>query len=324
MTKPKLAFFCLPGADNFIGDIVQHLSDKYEVRRFAKGMLTDLAKMLKWSDVSWFEWCDHLLIHASKLDKRCRMICRLHSYESMTNLPSQVNWSKVDDLVFVAPHIRDILKLQIPDIEDKVSTHVIPNGVDMDKCRFTEREKGYNLAYIGYINYKKNPAMLLQCMRYLVDIDDRYVLHIAGKYQDLRYQLYLDHMIKAMGLEENIIFHGWVDDIVSWLDDKHFVVCTSLLESFGYGIAEAMACGLKPILHNFVGAKEIYPEECLFNTVVEFALMMIADEYTPAVYRRYIEDNYSLARQLESIDNLLNPAATSGLLISHGGLECYA
>jgi glycosyltransferase involved in cell wall biosynthesis len=48
--------------------------------------------------------------------------------------------------------------------------------------------------------------MMLQIIKKLVEKDKRYKLHIAGDFQELRYQIYLKHMVKEMNLENNVIF----------------------------------------------------------------------------------------------------------------------
>ncbi len=300
----KIAFFCGPN-DTFLMDISNHLGAVHAVRRFKGRTLDDMHAMMKWSDIAWFEWCDQLAVQASKLPKVCRMLCRLHSYEVFTEMPGQVEWKNIDDLIFVAPHIRDIAMANVADLARNVRTHVIPNGLNIEECRFRERSKGFDLAYVGFINHKKNPALLLQCMRYLVDIDDRYRLHIAGEHQELRFKLYFEHMVKALGLQSHIRLYGWVDDVVSWFEDKQYIVSTSLLESFGYGIAEGMACGLKPVIHNFVGAKALYPSKYCFNSIKEFGAKVLESDYDSGEYRRYIEDHYSLTKQLRAIDSLI-------------------
>lgn len=305
--RKKIAVFCGPD-DKFIGHIIEHLSTQHKVKRFKNGSIQDMQSLMKWSDLSWFEWCDGLIIHAAKLPKECHTICRLHSYEAFTDVIKQVNWNNVDDLIFVAPHIRDIVLGQLPTIKDIVNISVIKNGVDLQKYKFKDRQKGFNIAYIGYINHKKNPSLLLQCMRSLIDIDNRYMLHIAGKHQELRFKLYFDHIIEEMELTKNVIFHGWVDDINGWLEDKHFAVSTSVLESFCHGIADPMACGIKPIIHNFVGAKELYPKKYIFNSVKDFTDMVLSDDYKSSEYREYIEENYSQEKQISEIDMLVKSA----------------
>jgi tetratricopeptide (TPR) repeat protein len=299
--RSKIAFFC--GSDD---NIIDHLSSKYEVTKFRGGTIQDMHNLMKWSDVSWFEWCDNFIIHASKLPKVCKTVCRLHSYEAFTDSIQNVHWKNVDDLIFVAPHIENIIKRQIPSLNQTVNSHVILNGVDLRRYTFKEREKGFNIAFVGYINHKKNPSLLLQCIKYLVDIDDRYILHIAGQHQELRFQLYFDHIIKEMNLDKNVVFHGWVNDVHKWLDDKHFTISTSVLESFCHGIADAMACGLKPLIHNFIGAKELYPDKYIFNSVKDFSEMVLNDDYNSAEYRKYIEENYSQERQFNEVEKLIN------------------
>lgn len=303
--RKKIAFFCGPD-DKFLNDIIDHLSLKYEVTRFRGKTIQDMHNLMNWSDLSWFEWCDNLIVHAGKLPKVCKILCRLHSYEAFTDYIRLVNWENVDDLVFVAPHIRDIVLRQVPNLDKNVHLHVIFNGVDLKKYSFKERKKGFNIAFVGYINHKKNPSLLLQCMKYLVDIDNRYILHIAGQHQELRFQLYFDHMIKEMNLNKNVIFHGWVNDVNKWLEDKHFTVSTSVLESFCHGIADAMACGIKPLIHNFIGAKELYPEKYIFNTVQDFGKLVLEDDYNSFEYRKYIEEKYSQERQFEEIEKLIS------------------
>ena len=68
----------------------------------------------------------------------------------------------------------------------------------------------------------------------------------------------------------------------------------------------AMACGLKPLIHNFVGAKELYPEKYCFNSIREFGAMVLSADYRSAEYRNYILDNYSRDKQWQEIESLLS------------------
>lgn len=305
-SKVRIAFFC--GWDRkFLPDIVGHFSERsqeYDVQFFHSKSVNDFKDTMAWSHVSWFEWCDSLLIEATKFPKTCRIVCRLHRFEAFTGMPSQVDWSKVDTLMLVAQHMTDALKIHVPDIQERVNIQTIYNGVNLERFAFTERKKGFNIAYIGYLNYRKNPSLLLQCMRHLVDIDPRYILHVAGDYQDKECELYIEQMVEKLHLEDNVKFYGWVDDLENWVQDKHFVLSTSIHEGHPAGIMEAMAAGLKPLIHNFYAAEEMYPRRYIFNTLDEFADMVMSDEYDSAEYRKYIADNYPLDRQLSKIESI--------------------
>ena len=66
-----------------------------------------------------------------------------------------------------------------------------------------------------------------------------------------------------------------------------------------------MTIGVKPIIHNFIFADEIWDKKYLFNRIDEAVDMIISDEYNSKQYRKFIEDNYSLNKQLIII-NIFN------------------
>ena len=308
--RSKIAVLCLPGLEQFLKDIVDFLKTRHDVRVCYSTNGQDIESAIRWADTVWLEWANELTIkltsHPTLLEGK-RVICRLHSYEALAGFATKINWKNICDLIFVAGHIKDIVLQQVPNLPDMVKNiHMVPNGIDMNKFSFKDRSRGRNLAYIGYINFKKGPMLLLHAFRELVQKDDKYRLFVAGDFQDARYQLYFDQMIREMGLEGNIRFDGWVKDINSWLEDKQYIVCTSVLEGHPVGIMEAMARGLKPLIHNFVGARGIYPEKYVWNTIPEFVNMATEDNYDSMEYRKFIETNYNLEIQLERINKIIS------------------
>ena len=307
----KVSVICMSGLDNFIDNIIDGLSDGYMVRKFIVKTEQDIYNAIDWGDLIWLEWANQSAIIATNYEgiKGKKVILRLHSYEVFTDYPKQINWDVVDRLIFVAPHIRDILDEMSPGIVEKVKSEVIYNGVDIEKIPFKEREPGYNVAWVGYINYKKNPQMALQVIKKLVDINKRYKLHIAGLYQDLRYKIYLEHMIKEMGLQDNVIFYGWIDDMESFWKDKNYLLHTSLHEGHSLAVNEAMARGVKPVIHNFRGARELYPIDWLFNTIDEAVNTFRAWDYNTLSdrnTRQYIIDKgWTLENQLKEIRKVI-------------------
>ena len=67
-----------------------------------------------------------------------------------------------------------------------------------------------------------------------------------------------------------------------------------------------MACGLKPVIHNFPGAEQIFSSEYLFNISEEFCQQIISESYEPKRYRNFVEEKYPLKKQLSNINNLFN------------------
>jgi glycosyltransferase involved in cell wall biosynthesis len=217
--------------------------------------------LLRWADVAWFEWCDQLLAAATKLPKTCPIICRLHSYEAFTDMPEQVDWSKVDHLVYVNQSVKEIIGTRIPSI---MPTSVVHNGVDLNRFTLpTDKPTTRKIASVGYINYKKNPALLLYSFKKLHEYNPEFSLHIAGEFQDARIQLYIQNFLNRHPLP--VYFEGWVDNMAEWYRDKQYVISTSLFESFHYSIAEGMACGVLPLIHDWYGSDYLYPSEFMYG-----------------------------------------------------------
>ncbi|MBU0983636.1 MAG: glycosyltransferase family 4 protein, partial [candidate division Zixibacteria bacterium] len=255
--KPRLAFFA--SHRMFIKDIIAGMQDEYEIRLYNDG--DSMPDLLSWADLAWFEWCDNFLIQACKLPKTCKIVCRLHSYEAFTEMPSKVDWSRVDHLLFVNESVRELFRHQVA---TPVETSVIHNGVDL--TRFTiaaDKARTKKIASVGYINYKKNPALLLYCFKKIHAYDPEYTLHVAGEHQDARIRLYWEHFLSRNNLP--ITYDGWVEDMPAWYADKEYVISTSLFESFHYSIAEGMAGGLIPLIHDWYGADNLYPRDYLYN-----------------------------------------------------------
>lgn len=305
--RKKIAFFSIPGGDKFLQDIIHGLSKEYYTRNITVYSNKDIEEGMKWADICWFEWCDDVVAVASNLDlaKERTIICRIHRYEVFTNNPKKVNWNNVDKLILVTGHLKALLRNLVPDIEEKTEIEIIQNGVNMDKFTFKPRKKGFNVAFIGYMIPRKNPMLLLQIAKKLVEKDPRYKIYCVGHFNDELLKYYWYYQIQEMKLENNLIFEGFQPNINEWLEDKNYIISTTMHESFGYGIAEAMARGIKPVIHNFLCSKEIWDDKYLFNTIDEAVEKITSDDYNSKEYREYISSNYSLEKQLMLTKNLI-------------------
>ena len=304
----KVSVICMSGLDNFIDNIIDGLSDGYMVRKFIVKTEQDIYNAIDWGQIIFLEWANQSAVIATNYEriKDKKVVLRLHRYEAFTDFPKQINWSVVDRLIFVASHIREILDELSPGIVEKVKSEVIYNGVDVEKIKSLNISTGYNIAIVALINYKKNPPMVLQIMKKLVDIDKKYMLHWAGAFQDSHYQTYLDYMIKEMKLENNIKFYGWVEEMDEFWKNKNYLLSASIHEGHPYNVMEAMIRGIKPIIHNFRGAKKLYPKHTIFNTI-EGAVNIITNEnYYSNAYRNWVIDRkWTLENQLENIKKVI-------------------
>lgn len=301
--RPKIAFFCGMGNDTkFLKDILAFTSQRYLVKVFESDTVDEMYKLMQWSDISWFEWCTDMAVKASRMEKVCKMVVRLHRFEAYEEWPGQVNWNTVEKLVLVGNSaVKSALTKKVPDIERRTTILTVPNGIDLSRYAFADRPRGKNIACIGYLNMRKNPMLLLQCMQKLHYIDPGYHLFFAGTFQDAMLEQYVVDMVGALGLQDVVHFDGWQEDIASWLTDKHYIASASIGESQGLGVLEGMARGLRPVVHRFPGVEEIIPAEYVFNISEDFCRHITEQPYEPAKYRKYVEERYPLSRQLEMI-----------------------
>ncbi len=324
ITDKRIVFFA--NHPSFLTDLTGYLAIDNEVRLYERPSLNRMKEMMAWADIAWFEWCDNLIIAASHLPGNCRIVCRLHSYEVFTDMPQQVNWSAVDYLLFVNQSVRELFERQV---DCRVPRRVIHNGVNTNQFTIPlNKTYGRKIASVGYINYKKNPTLLLYCFKKIHSYNPDYSLHLAGTFQDDRIELYFDHFLKENPLP--VYFDGWVDDMSAWYADKDFIISTSLFESFHYSIAEGMAAGVMPLIHNWWGVKQLYPEEYLFSDPDECLRLVQAIERADKralaeENRQYICERYHVNERCSEIAHLLGtivdhvpPETPNEKEVSHG------
>ena len=316
--RAHIAFFA-GDEDNFqfVKDIIEDYKNiGFDVRVIpANGLSQDeMYQIMQWSDISWFEWANGPIIHASNFPKVCKIVCRLHKYEVYSDTPKMINWSNVDHFILVSPVMLDVFKqFHFKDIEQTTDVRIIPNALDMERFNYSDKERGYNIAYIARFHAAKNPSLMLQVMHALVKKDDRYKCYIAGGVQDVTEYQYFQYMVEQMGLEKNVFYDGIIENIDQWLDDKHFVLSTSVIESQGVAIMEAMTKGLKPVIHNYFGNPEYYfGKEYIFNSVDEAVELFLQEDYEPKKYRELIKEKYDIKNTLGKIHSILG---TESLLI---------
>ena len=277
---------------SFSGEIANHFSNKYDVRY--KQTVDDLEK--GWAEIAWFEWCDKNIIEWSRKEWKCPVVCRLHSYEAFTDMPDKVMWENVDHIVFVAHHIRELFFMKWPhlrQIHDRTS--VIPNGVNMDKWTFKERGHGKRIGYAGHLNPKKGIDLLLMFAHMLPD----YEFHIVGRIQDNHIAYDFSQQVAEMN---NVWYQDEIpnEQMDDWMDEIDYLISPSVVESFGYSIAEAMSKGIKPLIRNRPGA--IWMDTW---RTPEDLRAMLEGPYDSHAYRNHIHDHYRLEIQLIATERLV-------------------
>ena len=300
-----------PNCYKFTDDMVEHWEKSgHEVK---KSLYYDPA-LVQWADIIWFETCDNNLAQATKLGEHGwkfsemdmtnkKVICRVIDIEAWCGLQNNVDWTYVDETIFIAPHIRDLV---LRDVDIK-SHYLIPCGVNENIYNFVDKPKGKNVAWVSERWYAKGVDLFFQYAAMLYKEDPEYKVYAVGIWadscRDSWYKAYIDHFIRENPM--NVEFIDRVDNMNDFLDNMDYAICFSKKEAFSYAIAEGMCKGCKPIIHNFYGCGWLWDKKYIWNTLDEALVMTLNNEYNRNEYREYVVDNYSLEKMLSSFDELI-------------------
>ena len=314
MRRTRLSIVCLPGLDNFL-QWVEPIGVYFDTKIFIVKTNDDIIQAIGWGDVIWCEWANESAMGVTRFlaqtkNKSKRVIVRLHSYEAFTNFPENINWDYVNEIVYVAEHVAHIINTwhNLLQINTRHKIHCVPNGVDINKIQLNKPGTGFNICSVGGISHKKNPEMMLQIFKKLADLEDNYRFHIAGAYQDSRYELYLNHMTTVLGLAEKTVYYGNVTDMDTFYKGKDFILLCSPHEGHNVSVIEAMARGICPVVHNYYGADKQYDRiKVLFDTIDDAVYIIRNNTIEPIQHREFvIGRKWTLENQVKSFVDIIN------------------
>mgnify|MGYP001457117351 CR=1 FL=1 len=194
--------------------------------------------------------------------------------------------SRISDIICV----NDFIGWQVSQVfKGKVS--IIYNAIDTNKWTYKERKHGEKIAWVGFINMKKNIPLSLQIMSML---PKGYELHIAGGCQDWTVFDYMNNMAKSLCIK--VIWENHIPSkaMNKWLEDKNYLLSTALSEGCPNNVLEAIAKGIKPIVHNWPGAYNQFGSY-VFNMPSDAVSMINPNsEYDSIKYKALLDAKFSI------------------------------
>lgn len=227
-----------------------------------------------------------------------RNIMFLRRYELFDGGIARVDWKKVDALVCVNTWIAEVVAETFKARGVKTPVHMVYNGTDPKRWKFRERKPNHRIGMACHVHPKKNLPLALQVLALL---PENYELHIAGEIQDACTAEYLNHVAKA--LRRKVYLYGQIpaEDLDLWWEQMGVCLSTSLSEGNPNNVIEAMAKGIKPIVHDWPGAADQFPT-ALFRTAAEAAAMILDPAYDSRAYLTAIQEKFSLANIERVVD----------------------
>ena len=248
------------------------------------------------ADVIFCDWADYNAIAMSHSDVKAKKIIRLHAYEAYNGFLNKIDFNNVDKVIFVADHIKNhVIK------NGDLKAEVISNGVDLGKFQIAkEKEFNNKIAWSGYICNKKGAVLLLTVAKSLPD----YEFHVCGTFQEADVRILFETK-----KPDNLFLYPWQEDLNSFFADKTFILNTSPREGCPVSVLEGMACGLTPLVYNWIGSEKYLNLHSIWENIEELEVLL----KSPRKFndnRTIVKERYDFEDKLNSLENVIDNLIT--------------
>ena len=277
----------------FIEPYLNALQDKYYLRFDTKFNPENAEN----ADVILCDWLDHNAIAVSHYKGKAKKIIRVHAYEVFNDFfLNRIDFHGIDQLVFVAPHIKDFFNDKIQGWGLYLKQQVISNGVNLDKFQIAEN-KNFNqkIAWAGFITNKKGANLLL----FLASSFPKYEFHVCGTFQEPDVAELFKHR-----KPDNMFIYPWQEDLNGFFADKMYILNTSPREGCPVSVLQGMACGLEPLIFDWIGSEVITDNR--FKNREDLAVLLMNDEIDFGANRKKIEVKFDLKEKINQMINLVD------------------
>lgn len=262
--------------------------------------------LLQESDIIFCEWClgNVKWFSKNKLPHQ-KLIVRFHAQESKLPYLAESDWSAIDKIAFVSEHTRQIALRTFKGFPVE-KTAIIYNFLD-DK-KFTKKKKtgdaNFTLGMIGVAPMSKRLDKAIDLLEGLLRVDKRYCLRIKGKHpldygwllkrkeEREYYKSVFERINKNSELRYKVIFDPPGDNVNDWLTMVGYILSPSDAESFHMAIGEGMLTGSVPVIWNWNGANQLWPQEHVVDTIDQ-AVQVVVDFSNGRQPNNSVLGNYS-------------------------------
>ena len=147
------------------------------------------------------------------------------------------------------------------ELEREENLFHVPNGLDTRLFSSKQKEKQYDLLFVGRFERAKGLDVLIAALNILEKKERKYKLGIVGYFKEDQKRFCLS--LASRKVAESIEFLGNVrhEELPRMLSSGRALVSPSRNESFGLAILEAMACGLPIAATRAGGIPELVDQE---------------------------------------------------------------
>jgi len=263
----------------------------------------DAKKFSDWADIIFCEWA---LGNAEWYSKNKRddqlLVVRLHMQEIRERLSFlwKINWDAVDCLVLICPHAHAWMVDEFKGLKNK--SLVIYNPIDtlgtfnLPKNQNVE----FNLGLVGIVPKLKRFDLAVEILDELKKNDSRFTLHLKGRRpedyswmlsrkKEMAWYRSVYEKIDSCPYRDSVIFDPHGPDMPQWYSLIGFVLSTSDCEGSHQAIAEGMAAGCIPVIRDWDGADQLYPDKYVFSSPPEASQAILHWKSSAEIYQREVQ-----------------------------------
>lgn len=209
-----------------------------------------------------FSIYDHLLDKISRLSNR--KLCYFHGitppkylqeYEPITaklcnDGISQIRLlNRFETVVCNSRTTAKLLNGVVEDSKIKIFPPITKSLIDTRGISITGISEHFEIAVVGRITPHKKIEDAIKIISHVKMLHKNVILHIIGSVGNLIYKSKLDQLVNDLNLDQNVNFHGYLEegDKNRLLKSCKLLLSTSMHEGYGVPIIEAMSKGI-PVL----------------------------------------------------------------------------
>lgn len=279
-----------------------------------ESVATPLRPELDWADVVFADWCTAFGVLVTAIDPRStRVIVRLHSFEAFSAWPHLMDFSRVDDVVFVSEHLRDLAVEAIPGLAAATTRrHVLPIGVDTDRfAGAKDADARFTVGLVGYGQIAKDPLWAFAVLRRLRKRDSRYRLVLIGSELTVQgsaaarnYLARYRAELTELESDGAVYRQGVTRDVPAALRSVGVIISSSVRESYHLGLIEGAASGAVPVVRDWplfatrsTGARSLYPGDWVVADTDEAAERILTVTHSEQEWREHGAAAMTVVRQ---------------------------
>lgn len=253
---------------------------------------------LEWADTVLVDSCPAAALLTLVDPGDTRVIARLHDTDVADLWGQLVDFSRIDDVVFVSAHLRDLASAAVPLLgsANGPTAHIVPAALDLQQHQQAKAPNAqFTLGVLGSDTAAKDAFWAIEVLRLLRAEDERYELLLIGDAPDTatsavnrRYLNDLARQIDAFG--PGITHRAGAENVAQSLPEVGIVLSSSKRETFHRALVEGAASGALPVVRDWPffaglphGAGDLFPADWLVQTARQAADRILAatqDEQT--------------------------------------------